>query len=137
MPGGKSNLPEFPDCFVCGSQNSRGLRVPFKIERDSAVGFFTPDKSCAGYDDAVHGGIISSLLDEALIWACYHVTGRFGVTAELSVRFKKPVKIGMKCVIKGILVSDEGRLWKAESELTDEHGKVYASAFGKIFPVKK
>ena len=129
-------LPRFDNCFVCGGQNPRGLNLPFFGDDDGVTAEFTPDKSLAGYEDTMHGGIISTVLDEAVIWAAFNATGRYGVTAELTVRFKKPVIVERTYIITGRLTDDMSRMWKAEAQLTDESGKVFASAVGKIMPAK-
>ena len=129
-------LPEFPDCFVCGKDNPRGLHVPFEIRGKGVRAVFTPDRTLAGYEETVHGGIISSLIDEAFIWAAYAATGRFGVTAELHVRFKKPLTAGSECVITGGMLEDRGRIWLVEARVEDPKGDPFASGTGKVVPIK-
>jgi acyl-coenzyme A thioesterase PaaI-like protein len=88
-----------------------------------------------GFADVVHGGIIGALLDEALIWGAFAATGRFGVTAELTVRYLKPLRIGDACSIEGLLVEDKRRIWLAESRLFLDNGETLARAEGKIRPM--
>ena len=129
-----TTLPEFPGCFVCGRENARGLRIPFVVDGEEVRALFTPGAELAGYEDTVHGGIISSLLDEAIVWAAFAATGRFGVTAELNVRFRKPLPIGTECTISGKLLEDKGRILIMESCVADGEGSPYATATGKIVP---
>lgn len=93
---------------------------------------FTPDRSHAGYEDKVHGGIISSLLDEALIWASYLSTDTFGVTAEMTIRFLKPLPIHTSCRIRGRTLKNRNRISFAESWIQDSSKTVYAKASGKV-----
>jgi uncharacterized protein (TIGR00369 family) len=130
-----SDSPEFPNCFVCGKDNTRGLRVRFFIDGEGVKASFTPDETLVGYEDTVHGGIISALLDEAIIWAVYAATKRFGVTAEINVRFRKPLPVQEECIVLGRMLEDRGRLWIAEGEILDEEGNLYAGARGKVVPV--
>lgn len=130
-------LPEFPGCFVCGLENPRGLHIPFEIEGRGVRAVFTPDQTLAGYDDTVHGGIISALIDEAIVWAAYAATKRFGVTAELNIRFKKPLTVGTECVIKGNMVEDKGKMWMLEASVTDREGNPLAVGTGKVVPLEK
>ena len=127
--------PMFLDCFVCGIKNPRGLNTKFFIVGDGVKATFTADETLSGYKHSVHGGIISSLLDEAIIWASYAATGRIGVTAELTVRFLKSLSIGKKCTIKGKVVKNRRRLWIAKGEIVDEEGKLCATAIGKVVPM--
>jgi hypothetical protein len=54
-------------CFVCGERNPEGLHVDFYLEDDKAIGEFVALKKYQGYKDIIHGGIISTLLDEAMV----------------------------------------------------------------------
>lgn len=128
-------LPKFPHCFACGKENPRGLKIPFEVYDQGVRAVFTPDQTLAGYDDTIHGGIISTLIDEAIVWAAYAATERFGVTAELNVRFKKPLPVGTECTITGKLLEDKGRLWILEARVTDPDGDPYATGTGKVIPV--
>ena len=131
-----SSLPEFPGCFVCGRKNERGLKLPFSVENRGVRAEFTPDVTLAGYDDTVHDGIVSALLDEAIVWAAYVATGRFGVTADLNIRFLRPLIVGRPCIVSGHFLEDRKRLWKVESKILDQGGSIVARAVGKVIPQK-
>ena len=58
-------------CFACGPNNPIGLKLDFQFSGDSYVAKFTPSAQYQGYDGITHGGIVSTLLDEAmakLVW---------------------------------------------------------------------
>ena len=129
--------PEFPNCFVCGQENPKGLQRKFILQNGKSQTKFIGDKSHMGYENIVHGGIISALLDDAIIWASYAFMGSFGVTAELTVRFIKPVPINKKFIINGEILEDKGRLWIGSGCMKDESGNVYAAAKARIIPIKK
>jgi len=128
------SFPTFPHCFVCGIDNPKGLHINFSLSENSAKATFIADKTHLGYENVVHGGIISALLDEAIIWACYASTREFGVTAELNVRFKKPLPIHKKCIVEGKMIKNRGKLWIAEAKILDEENNFYAKATAKIIP---
>lgn len=130
-------LPTYPRCFVCGKENPRGLKTQFAVYGDRVRTSFLPDESMVGYEHAVHGGIISALLDEAIIWATYASTGRFGVTAELTLRFLTPLSVQTKCFVEGWMVENRGKLWIGEAKLMDEEERVYAKARGKVLPMSE
>ena len=130
-------LPSFSGCFVCGIDNNSGLKLKFFQKNDSVSAFFSPSKTHLGYGHAVHGGIISSLLDEAIVWAVYAATSRFGVTAELNVRFLKPVLLNEKYIVEGRLINNKGKIWQAEAVLMDAKSISYAKGIGKIFPLSE
>ncbi|MBU1355899.1 MAG: PaaI family thioesterase [Candidatus Edwardsbacteria bacterium] len=130
-------------CFACGKKNPDGLQIKFTYpEAGQCRAEFVPPVKFQGWQGILHGGIVSTLLDEALAHAVGGAErgggGSGAVTAELSVRFKKPVKIGEPVILAGRVVSDKGRMVEAESEITDQQGNILASATGKLVrPAKK
>jgi uncharacterized protein (TIGR00369 family) len=132
----KSANPDYPNCFVCGSENPRGLRLSFRNDGGEAVAVVEPDASLEGYDGMVHGGILSALLDEAMVYAGFYSAGSFSVTGELTVRFVKPVAVGGAYTVRGRVTETRGRIVSAESELQDAGGSVLVWAKGKLFRVK-
>ncbi|MCD6099735.1 MAG: PaaI family thioesterase, partial [Candidatus Marinimicrobia bacterium] len=74
-------------CFVCGSDNERGLKLSFKVGDGKANTEFISPPHLQGYDGILHGGIISTILDEVMVKA----TGEKVVTVELTVKFLKPI----------------------------------------------
>ena len=129
-------------CFACGSLNPDGLRLRFEYPEPGACrAEFTAPPKFQGWQGILHGGIISTLLDEAFAHAAggaaRAVGGDGAVTAEMTVQFKRPVPIGQPIVLTGRVKRVQGRLIEAESELTDASGTVLASAQGKIIKLKK
>lgn len=89
-----------------------------------------------GLAGTVHGGLVSTVLDELMAWACGVATRRLAYCAELNVRFLRPVTPGTRLTGSGRLVENRrGRLFLVEAALSDPHGKVLAEAQGKFIPV--
>jgi uncharacterized protein (TIGR00369 family) len=128
-------LPTYPKCFVCGQDNPRGLCIQFIAQADHVYAEFVPEPFLAGYENVVHGGIASTLLDEAMIWAAYASQGVFGVTAELTVRFRKPMIVNQHYQIIGKMLEDRKKLWIVEARIVDDKEELYASGSGKIMPM--
>jgi uncharacterized protein (TIGR00369 family) len=129
-------------CFVCGSRNPDGLRIQFEYPaRGRCRAVFTPPRKFQGWRGILHGGIISTLLDEAFAHAAggaeRGVEGFGAVTAEMSVRFKKPVRIGQPAFLEGRVRAVKGRVIECESRLLDADGQELASAAGKLIMLKK
>jgi uncharacterized protein (TIGR00369 family) len=119
-------------CYVCGGGNPLGLAVQFEINKEakSIRAKFTPSENHQGYEGIVHGGIISSLLDEAMAKLAFTL-GIPAVTAEMTVKFRSPAEPGQELTISGKLLSEAHRLIHAEAKV--ERGPVLiAEATGKL-----
>jgi uncharacterized protein (TIGR00369 family) len=128
-------LPNYAGCFVCGHANPHGLAVRFRREGDAVVGRFVPGEEHQGYPGRVHGGVLSALLDEVMVWAPTVRMGRFCVAAEISVRFVRPASLAAPLMVRGEMTADRGRLWDAKAEIRDESGALIARATGTYFPI--
>jgi len=120
-------------CFVCGSANPAGLRATFLIDAEAhaASSRLTLTKDFQGWAGIVHGGILSTLLDEV----CMHAARTIGdqmVTAEIAVRFKKPVPIGGEILLTGRVVGMQKRLILTAGRI-EMSGMLMAEADTKIF----
>lgn len=119
-------------CFGCGSGNPRGLRLAFERRDHCVVAETKLDASLAGYDGLVHGGIVATLLDEAMGWALLELAGRYGVTRSLTVQYRRPVAVGRGLEISAHIVdgTETGPLW-IEATVKDSRGRLLASAMGE------
>jgi uncharacterized protein (TIGR00369 family) len=131
-PDTTTYLPSYDECFVCGQNHPRGLRIRFFASQDGEVfAWFLPDAMQTGYDNLVHGGVISALLDELIGWAVSLKNDLLACTAELTVRFIRPVMPGRRYMARAMSGTGRGRLWSAEGFLMDEGGGTFAKAKGK------
>jgi len=133
----KETIREYSNCFVCGQGNGRGLKLMLRNVNGRAEADFTPDRSLEGYDGVVHGGIVSSLLDEVMVWSAFYTTGFHAVTAELTVRFVRPVRVENVYRVHGSVRENKGRLILTEATIENASGAVLAKAGGKLFSVKE
>ncbi len=129
------SIPVFPNCFVCGKSNPKGLQMDFFLHKKKSEAKFIGDKTHLGYENLVHGGIISAILDDAIIWASYALMGSFGITAELNVRFLKPVHINKEFIIIGEMIEDKGKIWIGKGIMKDKDSNLYAQAKAKVLPL--
>jgi len=127
-------LPTYDGCYVCGQTHPRGLRIRFFAdERHRIYARFHPDRTQTGYDDIVHGGVVGALLDELVGWSVSLHHDRLAYTAELTVRFVKPLKAGRPYLASSCLGAGRGKIWEADGAIRDESGDVFAKARGKYF----
>lgn len=82
-------------CFACGRDNPIGLRLDFLQEGERAVAEFTPGQWHQSWSGVFHGGLMATLLDEALGYVLYF-RGIKALTAKFEMRLRKPVSTGQK-----------------------------------------
>jgi uncharacterized protein (TIGR00369 family) len=127
-------LTDNENCFVCGKKNNYGLQIKFIYSNGTITADFTPSDVYQGYRNITHGGIISTILDEAMIQAAI-AEGIFPVTAEINVRFKKPLTIGQKTTVFAEITKKGTKLIYAFSKITDnKNGNLIATASAKLIP---
>lgn len=122
-------------CFACGKENPISLKLNFKTEGRKTTAVFIPKKEHQGYKDIVHGGILSTVLDEAMTRLGYQV-GLNTVTAHIEVDFRKPAYVNKQLKLEGEITGEEGRKVFAKSKLTNEEGVVVAEAKGILVKIE-
>jgi len=108
-------------CFVCSSDNEKGLRVCFKQNNGKIEGTFIPEKGHQSYEGITHGGVLASLLDAAMNRAVLE-KGLTGRTGRLEIRFWQSTQIGspLKVVGKVIKMRKNFALTKGEVFSSDD-----------------
>lgn len=89
-------------CFGCGGANAEGMKLTFvqDNEKHRIIGRFVLGERYQGGGGMGHGGIIATLLDEAMGKVCRFREMR-AVTAELTVEYLKPVSVREEIVVEG------------------------------------
>lgn len=117
-------------CFACGAQNPGGLRLTPEVEDGQATMRWIPPSHYQGFAGILHGGIISTLLDETMAHAALNLVGR-AATAELSLQFLKPVRTGQELQVRAEVRERKRRILLVSAELTQD-GEVRARGQGKF-----
>jgi acyl-coenzyme A thioesterase PaaI-like protein len=120
-------------CFVCGQDNPCGLRLKFERGADGiSKATWTPDSTWEGFRGVVHGGVVGTVLDEAMSKAVAG-SGAEAMTAELRVRFRRPVPSGGALLIRGWIVARRRRVIETEAAVTAPDGTEHAHAWARFF----
>ena len=115
-------------CFGCGDDNPTGLHLKFASNGDGVSAPFTPAPEHQGFANVVHGGIITTVLDEAMAWATASA-GVWGVTGEMRVRFKTPLAVGELTTATARITEQRGKIVTTVGELArDGDGAMIATA---------
>lgn len=116
-------------CYACGNANEHGLHMEFRREGDRTICEYAPREYQQGYPGRMHGGIVTTMIDEAMGWAVYHAR-EWGATARLSVRFRKPVRLDEHLRIEAWIVRNKHRLMELRAEMRDSAGELLAEGDG-------
>jgi len=123
-------------CFGCGVANATGLRLEFLLADDgSVVSFPVVPSTFDGHPGYLHGGIIATLLDEAMSKAV-RAKGLPSMTRKMEVDYLRPVPSGAPLRIEGRVVRDEPRKHWAEARVVNEKGIVLAEGKGLFIEVR-
>jgi uncharacterized protein (TIGR00369 family) len=123
-------------CFGCGPANDRGLHLEFLLAEDhSVVCMASISDSYEGPPGYVHGGIIATLLDEAMSKSV-RAGGFTAMTRQMEVDYLRPVPSRTPIRIEGHLTRNEGRKHWSEAKILDEKGTVLATGKGLFIEVR-
>lgn len=134
----REHIPHSTGCFVCGQNNSVGLRHRFYAEGGAVYSdVFIPADYC-GYKNVVHGGICTALLDETMGWTPFifePTLDRLCFTRSIEVKFRKNAPTMTNLLVEAVYKGMRKGICEVTGELKDEYGAVYASATGRFIPI--
>jgi uncharacterized protein (TIGR00369 family) len=123
-------------CFACGKNNRDGMRLKFTYdeERDCFVCRFRLGKRYTGPPGHAHGGIIATLLDEAMgkVNKLRHVVA---LTSQITVNYLKPVPLNMPLRVESREVRVRGRRHINMAEILNQHGDILARGQGTFIAI--
>jgi uncharacterized protein (TIGR00369 family) len=123
-------------CFGCGPANPFGLHLDFFVADDrSVVCLPVVADTFEGPQGLLHGGIIATLLDEAMSKSV-RVRGLTAMTRHMEVEYLRPVRSATAIRIEGRLTQSEGRKHWTEAKILDEKSHVLATAKGLFVEVR-
>ena len=115
-------------CFGCGQASRSGLRLKFFVDEErTIVCRLRLARRFEGPPGHAHGGVIATLLDEAMSKA----NRQFGVlamTRQMEVEYLKPVPLGAPLLLTGRHVDSSGRKHQCEAQIVNESGTLLARA---------
>jgi uncharacterized protein (TIGR00369 family) len=123
-------------CFGCGRANPSGMQLDFlRAEDNSVVCLPTVPDTFEGPKGFVHGGIIATLLDEAMSKAV-RASGFIAMTRHMEVDYQRPVPSGTPLRLEGRITRDEGRKHWTEAKILDAAGSTLAHGKGLFIEVR-
>ena len=108
-----------PDCILCQGRLVDNLHLDFDV-RGALVGTFTCDRNHSGYTDRVHGGILAAIIDASMA-QCLMGHDIVAYTAELTVRYKVPVKLDIEAEVRTEIEEHPiDRLYRMKTTITQK-----------------
>ena len=115
-------------CFACSPDNPVGLQIPFAIEGERCIGYFTPGPNHVGYDTVVHGGLLFTALDDVMANWLY-LQSMQAYTGKASIRYRREARVGETLRLEGQCVRRRARMVLLESRaVVDETDELVCEA---------
>ncbi len=122
--------------MVCGlrEHNSDSLGLVFSPQFDGTVSApFVVSPKHQGYTGLLHGGMTSTLLDAAMTH-CLFSQGIQALTAELTVRFMEPIRLGQTLMVCAKMLGQRRGIYQLEAWLMAGQQKVARASAKFIAP---
>ena len=117
-------------CFACGTLNEHGMGLELHVEPRRCWTDLTFEQRFEGWDGIAHGGILCTILDEVMAWSLVG-EDNWGLTARLSVEFRKPVEVGQRVRAEGWITRSRRRVVDTAAHIVDANtGLELATATG-------
>ena len=123
-------------CFACGKNNPEGMRLRFTYDegRHGYVCRFRLDKRYTGPPGHAHGGIIATVLDEAM-GKVNKLRQVVALTSEITINYLKPVPLNKPLRVESREVSVKGRRHVNMAEILNQKGEVLARGRGLFIAI--
>ena len=126
-------------CFGCGPANPQGLHLVFSTDtthpdHPTATTHFQLDRCHEGPPGHIHGGIVATLLDEAMS-KLNRPLNVLAMTRHMEVDYLRPVPLYQTLVLTSRHLRREGRKLFHEAEVQSPDGQVLARAKGVFIVV--
>ena len=112
------------NCFACGTLNAGGLHLDLHVDGERCWTDLEIPERFQGWDEIAHGGIVATILDEVMAWSLVDADS-WGLTARLTVEFKRPVPLGRP-------IHAEGWITESRRRVATTAGRIVAAGTGEV-----
>jgi acyl-coenzyme A thioesterase PaaI-like protein len=116
-------------CFGCGPDHPSGFHLRFEVDGDAVLTRFTPGQHHQGPLGLMHGGLISTVADEAAAWAVLAGTGKFGFTTHFEARLARGVKVGVEATARAWLTKTMSRIVRSSVVISQDGAECFTGDF--------
>jgi acyl-coenzyme A thioesterase PaaI-like protein len=125
-------------CFACGPSHLTGLKMKFYTDESSVYTKLKVPETLCGWSSLVHGGIITTILDESIAWTVIYLKQKFMLTKNITVDFLKPVFVDEEIYSVGKIVEEiSKREFRVEANLYNSKFQLSAKSTGNIVLLSK
>jgi acyl-coenzyme A thioesterase PaaI-like protein len=124
-----------PYCFGCSPNNPHGLKIDFTIKDNIVIGEFVSHTYHMGPPDAVHGGIIATLIDESISFFGRGVLKEDVRTMRVEIIFRNQAPIGERLWVEARLQEEKSRKLIITARVYTQKNTI-AEATGTLYKVK-
>jgi uncharacterized protein (TIGR00369 family) len=123
--------PRKNHCFGCGHDNPQGMRLKFSLDEESrqAICHFKLSRKYTGPPGYAHGGIIATILDEAM-GKVNKFRNVLALTGSMEIKYLRPVPLGQPLIVTSSEQSVDGRRHINMAEIRNEEGLTLARSTG-------
>ena len=119
-------------CFACGEKNPVGLHLKFEKVDEKIFAKKILAREYEGYEGAAHGGIVATMLDEAMCAFIKYFYNEQAMTGRLEIRYKHPTPIEQELTICAWKESQRQNIITMKSTVTTIDGVITAEATAKF-----
>ena len=119
-------------CFGCGEKNPIGLHLNFELAEDKVIATKNLPREYEGYANFVHGGIITTLLDEAMGNYIQKKYNEQAMTGRLEIRYKHPTPVDTDLKISAWQESQRRNILTMHAQVETPNGTITAEATAKF-----
>ncbi len=123
-------------CFACGKDNPKGMQLKFSVNKDQTgyVCEFRLDDRYVGPPGHCHGGIIATILDDAM-GKVNRLRDVVALTSQITVNYLKPVPLHKPLRVESHEISVRGRRHLNAAAILNSKGQVLASSEGVFIAI--
>lgn len=121
------------NCFGCAQTNPIGLRLAFTRQGPGLVTQVKLGREYESFPGRVHGGIVATILDEAMAQAAYVSGIGSVVTTALRIRYGQPMRVETEHTVHAEIRITDADLIRASGRIELPDGSLVAAADGTFF----
>ena len=114
--------------------------MKFEAENDAVYSALIVPEHLCGWNGLIHGGVITTILDEIMSWSAIHLLKKLVMTKTMTVDFIQTLHVGDQLTARGKIINVstkheaniEGVLYNSNNELCAKSTGTFATFSPKV-----